>query len=386
MAGGSAEFYDDLDAFTDARDVCDPRHFVDAPADWWVAVADVRGSTDAIEQGRYRDVNLVGAACITAALNVSGGIGLPYVFGGDGATILYPDVLAGAIRDALLGVQATARTGFGLELRVGAITVSELVARGAPVRVAKREISEHVSLAMLGGGGPGVAEELIKTDPARLWTAETPPEPNLAGLECRWEPLASQRGHMVSGLVRVLPAPGRDVGATYRAVIDELERIAGTYEELNPAQPANLRVSLSPKRLAAETTMRAKQGAAAVVRKTGVLVAAALGRAVMKLGVKMGGTDWSIYPRDVARHTDYWKYDETLRFVIDVGADARRAIEEALTRREAVGELTFGLHASLTAVMTCMVITRGSEHVHFVDGSDGGYAMAAKQLKAKKRA
>lgn len=382
---GTAEFYDDLDAFTDARDVCDPRHFAAAPADWWVAVADVRGSTDAIEQGRYREVNLVGAACITAALNVSGGLGLPYVFGGDGATILYPDVLANAIRDALLGVQATARTGFGLDLRVGAVAVAELEARGAPVHVAKREISEHVSLAMLGGGGPALAEELIKTDPARLWTTDTPPEPNLAGLECRWEPLASQRGQMVSGLVRVLPAPGRDVPAVYRDVIAELEKIAGRYEELNPAQPANLRVSLSPGRLAAETKMRAKAGAAAAWRKSGVWIAAALGRTVMRFGLKMGGTDWAMYRKDVARHTDYWKYDETLRFVIDVGPDARRAIEDALARREASGELTFGLHGSLTAVMTCMVITRGSEHVHFVDGSDGGYAMAAKQLKAKKQ-
>jgi hypothetical protein len=35
--------------------------------------------------------------------------------------------------------------------------------------------------------------------------------------------------------------------------------------------------------------------------------------------------------------------------------------------------------------MTCMVHSASSGEVHFVDGADGGYAMAAKMLKAKLR-
>ena len=44
-------------------------------------VADIRGSTQAIESGHYRDVNFVGAACITALLQKLGPH-LPFSFGG----------------------------------------------------------------------------------------------------------------------------------------------------------------------------------------------------------------------------------------------------------------------------------------------------------------
>jgi hypothetical protein len=35
--------------------------------------------------------------------------------------------------------------------------------------------------------------------------------------------------------------------------------------------------------------------------------------------------------------------------------------------------------------MTCYVRAYAADHVHFVDGADGGYALAAKQLKAQLR-
>lgn len=51
------------------------------PDDWCVVVADVRGSTAAIEGGHYRDVNFVEAACITAFMQYFEAE-LPYIFGG----------------------------------------------------------------------------------------------------------------------------------------------------------------------------------------------------------------------------------------------------------------------------------------------------------------
>ena len=39
------------------------------PDSWSVVVADVKGSTEAVRMGRYRDVNLAGAACIAAVRN-----------------------------------------------------------------------------------------------------------------------------------------------------------------------------------------------------------------------------------------------------------------------------------------------------------------------------
>ncbi len=60
-------FYRDLRAFSDARQICDAHHYTEVPDGWVVVITDVEGSTKAIEAGRYKDVNLVGAATITAA-------------------------------------------------------------------------------------------------------------------------------------------------------------------------------------------------------------------------------------------------------------------------------------------------------------------------------
>jgi hypothetical protein len=41
------------------------------------------------------------------------------------------------------------------------------------------------------------------------------------------------------------------------------------------------------------------------------------------------------------------------------------------------------MHRSPAALVTCLVRSYDGDHVHFVDGSDGGYALAAKQMKAQ---
>ena len=38
---------------------------------------------------------------------------------------------------------------------------------------------------------------------------------------------------------------------------------------------------------------------------------------------------------------------------------------------------------SKEALMTCLVFDRQNQHVHFIDGGDGGYALAAKELKKR---
>jgi hypothetical protein len=47
------------------------------------------------------------------------------------------------------------------------------------------------------------------------------------------------------------------------------------------------------------------------------------------------------------------------------------------------GKLVYGLHISDRALMTCLVFERNGRQVHFVDGADGGYAVAAKAMKRR---
>ena len=93
MGVSSDDFYRDLIGFEGFSHITAPEHYRDAPEEWYVLLTDVMGSTQAIEAGKYKEVNLIGAAAIMAMLNVAEGHDLPYVFGGDGTTMLIPPSL-----------------------------------------------------------------------------------------------------------------------------------------------------------------------------------------------------------------------------------------------------------------------------------------------------
>ena len=64
MSENSGDFYANLPAFDEFPDVTDLSLYAPLPDDWFVVVADIKGSTKAIGEGRYKDVNLMGAACL----------------------------------------------------------------------------------------------------------------------------------------------------------------------------------------------------------------------------------------------------------------------------------------------------------------------------------
>ena len=49
------------------------------------------------------------------------------------------------------------------------------------------------------------------------------------------------------------------------------------------------------------------------------------------------------------------------------------------------GTSVYGTHVANAALMTCAITSYRGDHVHLVDGADGGYALAAKQLKAQRQ-
>ena len=45
--------------------------------------------------------------------------------------------------------------------------------------------------------------------------------------------------------------------------------------------------------------------------------------------------------------------------------------------------IVYSTHRSKAALITCLIFSYNGKHAHFVDGSDGGYALAAVELKAR---
>src|SRR5438876_6530380 len=161
-APSSDSFYESLPVFDEFAGITDPARYQPLPDDWHVVVADVQGSTAAIARGLYKHVNVVGAASITAVLNAVRPLEVPFVFGGDGATLCVPASVVGPVRQALMATRLMAEREFHLPLRVGMVPMPHIRRGGQDVLVARWRISPHCTQAVFSGGGLPFAEACIK--------------------------------------------------------------------------------------------------------------------------------------------------------------------------------------------------------------------------------
>lgn len=380
-------FFGELPELSDFARAAELEHYVDAPPSWALVITDVRGSTRAIEAGRYKDVNAVGVSSIVAIQNALAGIELPYVFGGDGATLLVPSSRLPAVERALRGVKELASEAFELELRAATVPVSELAAAGERIGVARLRISPDVCLALFAGGGMALAERWVK-DPVLGPRYEVGPggesAADLEGFECRWRPLESRNGQIISLLVLALARDGGEREATYKRTITLIE----SWREVSDIRPAaleNLKMLglFADYSLEASVRSRVRSGRTHTQAVRRARKQAAIGRMLMALGKSAGGFDGRRYRTELLENTDFRKFDETLRMVLDVGCEQAEELGAHLARERALGHVVYGLHRSASALMTCFVRSYRGNHVHFVDGSDGGYALASKELKAQ---
>lgn len=383
-------FYKNLPVLQELDEVGHPHHYVKAPSDWHVVITDVRGSTKAIEEGRYKEVNMVGAATVAALLNIAGKTEIPFIFGGDGASFVIPPSLLASARDALHGVQKTAQSVFGMELRVGIVPVFDVEKSGeAQVLIAKLRISPHYAQAIFSGGGMSYAEKLIK-DPitqAQYLVLPDPASdyPNFSGLTCRWNDIQSRHGETISLLVKA-SVPDEDTCDTiYRRVIKKIEELYGLEKDHHPVAFESLRIALKNSVLNLETRVRA--AARGEFGKLAYLLFANIStigfHILTKTGIDIGDINQRVYREHLIATVDYKKFDDALRLVISGTPSAREKLIEYLESERAKGLLAYGIHVSDRALMTCLVFERYGKQVHFIDGADGGYTLAAKQLKSQ---
>ena len=106
----------------------------------------------------------------------------------------------------------------------------------------------------------------------------------------------------------------------------------------------------------------------------------------MHKNFKTENTDWGHYKKTLIANTGYRKFDEVLRMIISGTLEQRNRLTVYLQQLHKERKIVFGIHASPNALMTCLVFNHDTDHVHFLDGSNGGYTMAAKAMKRQLRA
>lgn len=377
-------FYAGLGEFDRFEEVANEAVYTAVPSSWWVLVTDVKGSTRAIEAGRYKEVNALGVSTITAVVNAIPDIPFPYVFGGDGATLVIPPGRVEEARAAAAQAQALARDAFGMELRAGMVSVAELKAAGGVVRVARFRISGSVTMAMFSGGGLSLAEKWVK-DPAggsrHAVVAAAAADPGVFdGFQCRWRPVPSRRGQVISLLILAREGDGRG----YPAILEGISATLGRpVEGLCPIEPERMRLAsgLAQLRADARVATRSSGGVVFSLHQLKTWLGLRVGNFLFRMGWKVGRFNGATYRQEVVENTDYRKFDDLLRMVLDLTREEIARLRAYLESERQAGRVYYGLHESDSALMTCFIRDFGGQHLHFLDGSNGGYAMAARQMK-----
>jgi hypothetical protein len=376
--GAGTDFYARLPVFDHFSQLTEPGLYMPVPDDWVLGLSDIVSSTAAIQAGRYKEVNTAAASVIAAVANKLGTSEFPFVFGGDGASFALPASQTDLARDALSAVAAWVLDAFGFELRIALVPVSEIRAQGHDVRIARFAASPDVSYAMFSGGGMTYAERCMKEGAFAIPPAPSGTLPDLSGLSCRFDEIRPERGVILSLIVLPRPEAGT---AAFDALIGEVLALAEGQEAGRPLPDRGPPLASPFKGFGIE---------AKTVRTSGFrlwpVARLAAGRLlaflIFRTGRPLGGFDPSHYRRQLVENTDFRKFDDGLRMTLDCSPALADRLEALLSDAEKQGIARCGLYRQEAALMTCFVPSpTRSDHIHFVDGAMGGYAMAAQGLK-----
>ncbi len=375
----SDTFYGRIPVFRGFSSLMDPALYSALPDDWSIGVADIVESTKAIAEARYKAVNMAGASVIAAVANALEGREFPFVFGGDGASFaVSPDDLA-RTREALAATAIWVEESLNLMMRVALVPVAAVRAQGLDVRVARFGPSPNLSYAMFSGGGLGWAETAMKRGEFAVPAAAPGTQPDLTGLSCRFEEIPSVRGLILS--VLVVPARGADPLAFRKLIEDVIALVERSPDAGRPVPPGGPPLRWPP--AGADFEARAARGGSLLKRRAAVLTFTLFAYLIMRFGISVGGFVPKTYVRQVVENSDFRKYDDGLRMILDCTPELEAALTRRLTLAASAGVARYGLHRQDAAMMTCFTPSAlRSDHVHFIDGARGGYASAATALKA----
>lgn len=353
--------------------------FHKVPDNWHVIITDIKGSTIAVQSGLQQVVNLIATGSIIAALNIGKekGISVPFFFGGDGATLLVPPSILDITMQALTEHSINASNNYNLDLRVGQVSVRAVYQNNQTIQIAKVCLGQSFAIPIVLGNGLKYAEKLIKANESNI------PNPtngeailNLEGMECRWDqvkPPASSH-EIVCLLVEVMDASRHS--ELFKKTLDIIDQIYGSEAERNPISISKLKLKATPERIIKE--MRTKLGKFKWAYLIKYFLLTYFGFIYFRFN-QAGKT----YLQKLVELSDTLVIDGRINTVITGSAQNRHLLTKALEELESTGAIYFGIYACKESVISCYVRNRDDQHIHFVDGEQGGYTQAAKMLKRK---
>jgi len=361
-------------------------YFMQFPGNWHIVVADIANSTQAVEAGRHDDVNLIAAGSLIAVLNVAKTFDteIPYFFGGDGGTVIIPNELLEKVLIALNAHRRNSLKSFSLDLKIGSISIEEVIAAGYDIKVAKVLITKGYTKSIVTGDGLKHAESVIKTSlhvsGDEVFT-EQDEDVNMEGLECRWDrikPPAKQLEVVCLLVETINPA---DQLPVYREVLMKLDEIYGEIDKRHPLTIKALKLLNTFKKIQKEMLARYSKKNPGYFLKA--FFETMIGRLYFKYNLNVNDLKGQDYLQQLIAFSDILTIDGRINTIVSGTAENRERLLEYLNAQEIKGILIYGHHVSPESIMTCYIENRKNKHIHFLDGSNGGYTEAAKELKLK---
>jgi hypothetical protein len=301
---------------------------------------------------------------------------VPFFFGGDGATFIIPPSLLDNTVTALQQHRNNTTTNFAMELRVGHVPVSEIYAAGHELNIGKLKTSDLFNIPVLLGNGLTYAEKKIKgTDTDLPDLPDNIEELDMSGMHCRWDKIKPPlTGNEVVSLL-VIAKDGVKQSPVFKKVMTTIDSIYGSQEKRKPISINRLRMVGSFSKISAEMKSRLGRFNAWYLVRTWVTTT--IGKIYFRT---KKGKDYLYKLVDMS---DTLVIDGKINTVITGTTAQREKLNEVLELLEKENELLYGMHVSSESVMSCYVRNLDDQHVHFVDGADGGYTKAAGVLKKK---
>lgn len=354
--------------------------FQRVPEDWHVVITDVKNSTQAVSDGKHSLVNLIATGSIIASLNLArkAGIKIPFFFGGDGATLIVPEQILSPLLQALQEHKKNSLENFQLYLRVGSMPVSQVYEEKHRLLISKANMSPILPIPLVLGSGLKYAEDQIKKDDPLAERNHDFRDSllDLAGMECRWKKITppENKQEVLSLLVESLDEENQ--GIVFRKVLQEVENIFGSQGKRNPISVQKLRLDASMDKIRAE--MKVKLGENSFAYFLENWLRTLIGNVYFRFD--KGG---KMYLDNLVKLSDTLVIDGRINTVISGTVAQRNLLIQKLDQIEGSGDILYGIHSSPESIMSCYVTDRDDQHIHFVDGSGGGYTQAAKMLKRK---
>ncbi|TCC86923.1 DUF3095 domain-containing protein [Pedobacter frigiditerrae] len=352
--------------------------FLNVPEDWHVIITDIKGSTAAVLGGSSETVNYIATGSIVTLLNLAfkAKIAIPFFFGGDGATFIVPSILVELAMKKLMTYQDNVLQNFGLDLRVGSVPVQTIYGQGHEIKLSKFGLTEFFSIPVVLGDGLSYAEQIIKGETYKLeQEIDLSEELDLEGMQCRWDKIGSP-GELSEILTLLVISPNVETQATvFSKVLKSIDEIYGIVEKRQPITIEKLKLNSTFNRV--KTEMQNRIGKIKIFELLQTWLATSIGKLYFLTSYGKR------YLKRLVEMSDTLVMDGKINTVIS-GDDAQRVkLFKVLDELENLGEVVYGFHISNASIMSCYVRDMKNDHIHFVDGAEGGYTKAAAILKGK---